>query len=187
MTKYIKRIYKNFKDFLSDDPNNTDRVLIKRELTPLVFELQRNSFDSPLNFVNIMKRFNFSRLTIIEFMKKIININHADSQISKRLLYHANSFEKNIVMTHQALKYPQVILAHLKYFTSEKYSYFKNQENIFSEFEKEIMKIHKNIAIAPVQNNEPFEEKNSQFFFNKLFDESTSDNDFYDDNYDNYF
>lgn len=103
-----------------------------------------------------MKTFNLSRNIITEFMKKFMNLKINHFFISSRLLSHTNAFEKNIILTYQALESPQLMLDHFTDFVSMKYPYFQNKDNLFSKIKNEIMNIkdeNVNIFDQYVQSN----------------------------------
>lgn len=143
MKQYNNRIFNDYNQFLSDVPNNSDRISMKKELSPLIYEMQKYNINSPYNFVDIMMRFNLPREVIAEFLKKM-----NDVLLSNRLISKTNAFEKNTILTYYSLVEPQKMMNKFKEYVKEKYPYFRNKENLFTEINKEIIKIKDKITEA---------------------------------------
>lgn len=180
MSNYTSRIYGNFYDFLSDVPNNTDRVQMKKHLTPFINELMKKNIKSPYSFVEIMKAFNLSRSVITDFLIQILNLK-SKSPISSRLLNHTNSFEKNAILTYQALMYPKIMQDCFTEFVSMKYPHFQNKDSLFSKINNEIMKI-KDESLKDISqnaqsnsNDELISESINQEEVDVLFDDQDSE------------
>lgn len=195
MTNYTSRKFKNFDDFLSDILNKNDRVLMKKELIPIITELKQNKINLPHDFVDIMNRFNLPRLVINEYMQKFLNIKFGNFVIKLRLINHTNTFEKNTVFTYQAFKSPDIMLDKFKEFISTKYSFFGNKENLFSEIEKEIIKIHGKLTNDTGQSDNPempekvginIDVDDNKFVYDEFYEELNCDLPTYDNFNDDY-
>ena len=178
MKQYNNRIFNDFNEFLSDIPNNPDRKSMKKELSPLIHEMQKYNINSPYNFVDIMMRFNLPREVIAGFLKKM-----NDGSLSNRLISKTNAFEKNTILTYYSLVEPQKMMNKFKEYVTEKYPYFRNKDNLFTEINKEIIKItetNKNTDSDDFENlnNSPGSPETMEQF--SIIDETEIPNDVFD-------
>lgn len=150
MRPYQNRNFGNFDEFLADVPNNPDRKNMKKELSPLVLELQKNNIQSPQNFVEIMMRYNLSRKVIADFIN-----NNGINEISlpTRIVNHSNAFEKNTIFTYYFFVSREQMMNKFKGYVTDKYPCFHNKDSLFNAIEKEIDKISNAIDDSSGQSN----------------------------------
>ena len=163
--KYNKHNHKTLVG-LSIIPKNekgkTDRSLMDNFLKPFKQDLLNNGIKDPHCFTEIFKKHKIYRpqlQILIKDIEKYLQVKEVIT--SKRELNHSNTFEKNILLTYQALHDPYGMYYVLYNYISANHPEIANRNQLFSDLEIEIRKVHTQSKNSLFQTQNSQEQKGS--------------------------
>ena len=141
---YAKHNFHTVNQFEIMELNNTERVIMKRSLYPIIKNMEYYGIKEYKDFVKTMKKYKLSRTDIYNIMIEMGSLFKSKDifKISNRQLSHSNADEKNTILTYYAFLKPlemYMIFCNIIYKKHEK---IKDKENFCSEILNEIRSIH---------------------------------------------